>query len=177
MQNRYLRALLVGIVLSAAAVGDAKQALASYDVSEICSGIVSRDYEPNHVSVTTGLLSGVTFSSDWAQLPSTGGGAGRQGMDICRIKADGNLTWHGTAAARVEVQQGDSPLALGEKTVSSGTQGFYHGGDVNGRIDVLWNRAPARVTRVAAVEQQPSGANNGLAANATNIGDRTSVRW
>jgi hypothetical protein len=125
MQNRYLRALLVGIVLLAAAVGEAKRALASYEVSEICSAIVTSDYEPNHVSVTTRLFSGATFSSDWTQLPSTGGGSGRQAMGICRIKADGNLTRHGTAATRAEVRPGGNPLALGEKTVSSGTQGFY----------------------------------------------------
>jgi hypothetical protein len=33
-------------------------------------------------------------------------------MDSCRIRLDGFLTWHGKAAARVEVQPNDDPLAL-----------------------------------------------------------------
>jgi FG-GAP-like repeat len=170
MQNRYRRSLLVGLVLLAAARGDAKPAPATSDAAEICPAVV-RDNEPNRVPVTTGLLSGVTFSSDRTQLPSTGTGSGRQAMDICRINADGNLTWHGNAAARVEVRPGDNPLALGVKTASSGTQGFDHGGDVNGRSDVLWDGPTARVTRVALREQQASGTNNGLASNTTNTHD------
>jgi hypothetical protein len=155
VQNRYRRSLLVGLVLLAAAAGDAKRAPATSDASEICPAVVSREYEPNRVPVTTGLLSAVTFSSDRAQLPSTGGGSGRRAMDICRIKADRNLSWRGKAAARVEVRPGDNPLTLGVKTAWSGTQGY--GGDVNGRSDVLWDGSAARVTRVAAVEQQASG--------------------
>ena len=39
--------------------------------------------------------------------------AGKQTMNACRIQADGFLTSHGKAAARVEVQPGDDPLNLG----------------------------------------------------------------
>ena len=152
----------MGLVLLGAAAGVAKQAPATSDASEICPAVASGDYERNRAPVTTGLLSGVTFPSDRTQLPSTGGGSGQQAMDICLIKADGNLTWHGKAAARVEVRPGD-------KTASTGAQGFDHGGDVDGRSDILWDRPTARVTRVAL--QQVSGTNNGLAANATNTHD------
>jgi hypothetical protein len=122
------------------------------------------------------LLSGVTFSSDSTQLPSIRGGHGQQATDICRIKAGGNLTWHGKAAARVEVRPGNNPLALREnteraemiqmqtanvtqilETASSGTRGLYHGGDVNGRIDVLWNGPTAGVSRQPARNGVPSG--------------------
>jgi len=37
-------------------------------------------------------------------------------MDSCRVHPDGNVTWHGKAAARVEVQPGDDPLILGENS-------------------------------------------------------------
>jgi hypothetical protein len=136
MQNRYRRSLLVGLVLLGAAAGDAKQAPATSDASEICPAVVSADYEPNRVPVTTGRLAGVTFSSDRTQLPSTGGGSGQQAMDICRIKTDGNLTWHGKAAARVEVRLGDNPLALGVKTASSGTGMSFEPHTRIGRISV-----------------------------------------
>jgi hypothetical protein len=52
-------------------------------------------------------------SIDWLQIPATGGWYGTQVMDSCRIQADGFLTWHGKAAARIEVQPTDDPLALG----------------------------------------------------------------
>jgi hypothetical protein len=54
--------------------------------------------------------------TDWTQHPATGGWQGRQVMDACRYQADPNgfTTWHGKAAARVEVDPGDDPLVLGE---------------------------------------------------------------
>src|SRR5271169_5859309 len=99
MRNRYRRWLFVGLVLLGGAAGDAKPAPATFD--EICLAV-----DPNRVPVATGFLSGVTFSSDRTQLPSTSGGSGQQAMDICRTKADGNLTWHGKASARVETRLG-----------------------------------------------------------------------
>src|SRR5215831_15739196 len=111
MQNRFRRPILVAIVLMAA--GSANQAQAIFDASKTCPAVAPGDHEAYHLPVATGLLPNVTFSTDWSQIPATGGWYGQQIMDTCRIKADGNVTWHGKAAARVEVQPGDDPLALG----------------------------------------------------------------
>jgi hypothetical protein len=54
--------------------------------------------------------------TDWQEYPESGGFNGKQAMDACRIQADGFMTSHGKAAARVEVQPGDDPLNLGEGT-------------------------------------------------------------
>jgi hypothetical protein len=93
-------------------------AVAAYVATPLCSPVAAGDHETYHLPVTTGLPSGVTFSSDWSQQ-ATGGWYGRQAMDGCRIKPDGNVTWHGKAAARIEVQPKDDPLALGENTERS----------------------------------------------------------
>jgi len=111
MQNRFRRSILVAIVLMAA--GSANQAQAIFDASKTCPAVAPGDHEAYHLPVATGLLPNVTFSTDWSQIPATGDWYGQQIMDNCRIKADGNVTWHGKAAARVEVQPGDDPLALG----------------------------------------------------------------
>jgi len=95
------------------AAGSANQAQAIFDASKTCPAVAPGDHEAYHLPVATGLLPNVTFSTDWSQIPATGGWYGQQIMDNCRIKADGNVTWHGKAAARVEVQPGDDPLALG----------------------------------------------------------------
>jgi hypothetical protein len=65
---------------------------------------------------TTSLPTGISAMTDWTQHPQSGGWNGRQVMDACRYQADphGFATWHGKAAARVEVDPGDDPLALGE---------------------------------------------------------------
>jgi hypothetical protein len=62
------------------------------------------------------LPAGISAMTDWTQHPQTGGWNGRQVMDACRYEADphGFTTWHGKAAARVEVDPGDDPLVLGE---------------------------------------------------------------
>ncbi len=57
------------------------------------------------------LPDGVSFATDWTRN-KTGGWAGEQVMDRCRIQPDGFLTWHGKPAVRVEVQPHDDPLAL-----------------------------------------------------------------
>jgi hypothetical protein len=56
--------------------------------------------------------------TSWTQQPASGGWYGRQVKDACRYEADpgGLRTWHGMACARVEVDPGDDPLALGENT-------------------------------------------------------------
>ena len=60
---------------------------------------------------TAKLPDGISFATDWTQN-RTGGWAGAQVMDRCRIQPDGFLTWHGKQAVRVEVQPNDDPLAL-----------------------------------------------------------------
>jgi hypothetical protein len=118
MRNRYQYSLLLNslsaVVLLAAT--DVSPAHATYDASKTCPAVPPGDYESYHLPVTTGLLPNVTFSSGWTQLPATGGWYGEQIMDSCRIQADGNVTWRGKAAARVEVQPGDDPLALGDNS-------------------------------------------------------------
>jgi hypothetical protein len=62
------------------------------------------------------LPAGISAMTNWTQNPASGGWNGRQVMDACRYQADPNgfATWHGMAAARVEVDPGDDPLALGQ---------------------------------------------------------------
>jgi hypothetical protein len=57
-------------------------------------------------------LAGVSFLTDWAAAPASGGWKRTQIIDGCRYHAEGS-TWHGKAAARVEVDPGDDPLSLG----------------------------------------------------------------
>ncbi len=58
------------------------------------------------------LVAGVSFLTDWAANPASGGWKRTQIIDACRYHADG-FTWHGKAGARVEVDPGDDPLSLG----------------------------------------------------------------
>ena len=64
------------------------------------------------------MPAGVTALTDWAQHPAHGGWNGAQQMDDCRYQADpgGFTTWHGKPSARLEVNPGDDPLALGENS-------------------------------------------------------------
>jgi hypothetical protein len=55
---------------------------------------------------------GVSFLTDWGADPASGGWKRTQIIDGCRYHAEGT-TWHGKAAARVEVDPGDDPLSLG----------------------------------------------------------------
>jgi hypothetical protein len=81
----------------------------------LCSHVAPGDYEQYGLPPTTSLASGVSASTNWTQHPAHGGWYGAQQMDACRYQADshGFLTWHGMAAARVEVDPGDDPLNLG----------------------------------------------------------------
>ena len=73
------------------------------------------DNETYGLPPTTPLPAGISAMTDWTQHPLSGGWNGRQVMDPCRYQADphGFTTWHGKASARVEVDPGDDPLALG----------------------------------------------------------------
>ena len=84
----------------------------------ICPHVAAGDYEQSSLPPTTGLPSGVTALTDWTQHPAHGGWNGAQQMDDCRYQADpgGFQTWHGKAAARLEVNPGDDPLNLGENS-------------------------------------------------------------
>jgi hypothetical protein len=75
--------------------------------------------EAYHQSPVNLVPSNVEFLADWQQSPQHGGWYGLQVMDNCRIHADGFMTWHGKAAARVEVDPGDDPLVLGENSERS----------------------------------------------------------
>ncbi len=84
----------------------------------ICPHVAAGDYEQYSLPPTTGLPSGITALTDWTQHPAHGGWNGAQQMDDCRYQADpgGLQTWHGKAAARLEVNPGDDPLNLGENS-------------------------------------------------------------
>jgi len=90
----------------------------SLSASSICPHVAAGDYEQYSLPPTTGLPSGVTALTDWVQHPAHGGWNGAQQMDDCRYQADpgGFQTWHGKAAARLEVNPGDDPLNLGENS-------------------------------------------------------------
>jgi FG-GAP-like repeat/Polysaccharide lyase len=114
MHNRYRYSLPLAAGLLAAAHVCPVQA--QYNASKICPAVAPGDYEAYGLAVATGLGANVVFSTNWMQIPATGGWYGEQIMDGCRFQADGNVTWHGLAAARVEVQVGDDPLNLGENS-------------------------------------------------------------
>jgi hypothetical protein len=116
MRNRYRYSLSLAAVLAAAAGVCPAQAQQTYNASAICPAVPPGDYEAYGLAVATGLLTNVVFSTNWTQIPTTGGWYGEQIMDSCRFQPDGNVTWHGMAAARVEVQPGDDPLNLGENS-------------------------------------------------------------
>jgi hypothetical protein len=88
------------------------------ETGSICPHVAPGDHEQYGLPPTTGLPSGVTSLTDWTQHPAHGGWYGAQQMDDCRYQADpgGFMTWHGKLAARVEVDPGDDPLALGENS-------------------------------------------------------------
>jgi hypothetical protein len=57
-----------------------------------------------------------SFTTDWSANAMSGGWYGEQIMDHCRMQPDGNVTWHGKASVRVEVDPGDDPLVLHENS-------------------------------------------------------------
>ena len=89
------------------------------NAAKICPAVSPGAHEQYHLPAVTSLPSGVTSLTDWGQFPDTGGFNGKQAMDACRLPADGFLTSHGKPAARVEVQPGDDPLALGSDSERS----------------------------------------------------------
>ena len=86
---------------------------AGRDASKMCSAVAAGNYDVYHLPAITHPPAGVSAFIDWAKLPSNGGWSGAQIMDSCRYHPDGFLTWHGKAAARIEVQPNDDPLNLG----------------------------------------------------------------
>ncbi len=86
------------------------------NASKICPAVSPGDNEQYHLPAVATLPTGLSAITDWQLYPESGGFNGKQAMDDCRLQADGFLTSHGKAAARVEVQPGDDPLALGEGT-------------------------------------------------------------
>jgi hypothetical protein len=86
------------------------------NTGKACPAVTPGDHETYGLPATTGLPTGVSAMTNWTQNPGSGGWNGRQVMDACRYQADpgGFATWHGLASARVEVNPGDDPLALGQ---------------------------------------------------------------
>ncbi len=85
---------------------------APFDAAPECSPATT-PIEKYHLAVVP-PVGAASFTSDWAQS-ATGGWYGEQIMDPCRIHPD-QMTWHGKAAARVEVDPTDDPLVLGENS-------------------------------------------------------------
>jgi hypothetical protein len=96
--------------------GAGGQASQPIGTGKSCPAVSPGDSETYGLPATTNLPAGISAMTDWTQHPASGGWQGRQVMDACRYEADphGFTTWHGKAAARVEVDPGDDPLALGE---------------------------------------------------------------
>jgi Polysaccharide lyase len=96
--------------------GDATAPVGEYGM--MCPKVSPGDVESYDLPPTTGLPAGVSAMTNWMQHGASGGWNGRQVKDACRYQADpgGFLTWHGMRSARVEVDPGDDPLALGENT-------------------------------------------------------------
>jgi Polysaccharide lyase len=81
------------------------------NASRICPAVKPGSHQHYALPPAAKLPEGISFATDWTQN-RTGGWAGEQVMDRCRIEPDGFLTWHGKPAVRVEVQPKDDPLAL-----------------------------------------------------------------
>jgi len=111
MQNNIHSVLLLLIVI----VFTTPSPAAVPDPTPQCPAVAAGDHEQYHLPPVA-PAAGVSSQIDWGQIPATGGWYGAQVMDSCRYRADGFTTWHGKAAARIEVQPGDDPLDLGEGT-------------------------------------------------------------
>lgn len=112
-----LTAVVCAISIIASADGTAAQADAQAasptipDASKKCSPVRPGLHEHRRLPPPSKLPDGISFATDWTQN-RTGGWAGEQVMDRCRMQPDGVVTWHGKPAVRVEVQPHDDPLAL-----------------------------------------------------------------
>jgi len=107
--------MMIGIMASVCRVeaqpGAQAAPQATPNASKMCPPVGPGSHEHYGLPSTTKLPDGISFATDWMQN-RTGGWAGEQVMDRCRIHPDGFLTWHGMQAVRVEVQPDDDPLAL-----------------------------------------------------------------
>jgi hypothetical protein len=86
------------------------------DPTQQCGPVLVGDHESYRLPALTSLPPGVSAQTDWGASPLSGGWYGRQIVNACRLHPDGFLTWHGKAAARVEVDPGDDPLNLRENS-------------------------------------------------------------
>jgi hypothetical protein len=109
-----LKPLTIVCILTSAIFWNALAATAAIpNASPLCPAVAAGDHEQYHLAAIKHPAAGLSSQIDWTQIPATGGWYGAQVMDSCRIHADGFTTWHGKAAARIEVQPTDDPLALG----------------------------------------------------------------
>jgi Polysaccharide lyase len=104
-----LSAVLLFAMLTAASA----QADGPPKVSRACGSAASGSHDVNHLPAIAKLPEGVSWMADWGVQPQTGGWYEVQATDPCRFRIDSSFkTWHGMAAARVEVDPGDDPLDL-----------------------------------------------------------------
>jgi hypothetical protein len=88
-------------------------AQAAPKASRLCGSVAPGEHDVTHLPAVAKLPNGVTWMTDWAAQPETGGWYEMQAVDACRYRLDPDFkTWHGLAAARIEVDPGDDPLNL-----------------------------------------------------------------
>ena len=107
--------IIIGIVASVHQIGTQPSVQAAPqtipDASKMCPPVRPGPHQHYALPPPAKLPDGISFATDWTQN-RTGGWAGEQVKDRCRMQPDGFLTWHGKQAVRVEVQPNDDPLAL-----------------------------------------------------------------
>jgi hypothetical protein len=81
--------------------------------ASICSPVPINGDRTSDPRPAPPAAAGVSFHSDWPGIPNGGGYRYTQMMDDCRMQLDGQTTWHGHAALRVEVRPGDDALESG----------------------------------------------------------------
>ena len=107
-----------GLVFGAGVLGaSAAYGQAQIKTVALCKAGSPGEHDVTHLPPVVKLPEGVTWMTDWAAQPETGGWYEVQAVDACRFHRDGEIkTWHGKAAARVEVGPGDDPLDLKSRT-------------------------------------------------------------
>jgi len=107
--------VMIGVIASIDEIGAQPSVRAASqptpNASKMCPQVAPGSHQHYGLPSTAKLPDDISFATDWTQN-RTGGWAGEQVMDRCRIQPDGFLTWHGQQAVRVEVQPNDDPLAL-----------------------------------------------------------------
>ena len=107
--------VMIGVIASIDEIGAQPSVQAASqptpNASKMCPQVAPGSHQHYGLPSTAKLPDDISFATDWTQN-RTGGWAGEQVMDRCRIQPDGFLTWHGQQAVRVEVQPNDDPLAL-----------------------------------------------------------------